>query len=113
VNVLILGGTTFVGRHIVQACLEADHRVTIFTRGKTNPQLFPEVSRLIGDRDTDLRSIEEAVRARAAAGKSFDACVDVSGYTLAQVERSLDAVSDHVGRYLFISSTLEDAINQG
>jgi hypothetical protein len=78
--------------------------VTIFTRGKTNPHLFPEVGRLIGDRDTDLRAVADAVEARTAAGTGFEGCIDVSGYTLAQVGRSLDAVADYVRRYLFISS---------
>lgn len=103
-NVLVLGGTTFVGRHIVEALLRRNHAVTIFTRGKTNTDLFPNVARLIGDRDSDVRAIEEDIRRRRAAGRSFDACIDVSCYTLAQVERSLDAMADNVGRYLFISS---------
>lgn len=103
-NVLVLGGTTFVGRHIVHALVSGGHAVTIFTRGKTNPHLFPEVARLIGDRDSNLGAIEEDIRTRRLAGRSFDACIDVSCYTLGQVERSLEAVADHVGRYLFISS---------
>lgn len=99
-NVLVLGGTSFVGRHIVATLLADGHSVSIFTRGRTNPDLFPEAEHLVGDRDGDLSSIEAAI----AHGSTFDACVDVSGYTPAQVDRSLDAVASHVGRYLFIST---------
>lgn len=101
-NVLVLGGTSFVGRHIVTALLGEGHGVSIFTRGRTNPELFPEAEHLIGDRDGDLSSIRDTI-ARDGSDR-FDACVDVSGYTPAQVDRSLDAVAPHVGRYLFIST---------
>jgi 2'-hydroxyisoflavone reductase len=103
-NVLVLGGTNFVGRHIVRELLDARHQVALFNRGKTNPDLFPDAEHLVGDRDSDLSALEATVVDRAAAGRSFDACVDVSGYTVRQVERSLEALADNVGRYLFISS---------
>ncbi len=103
-NILVLGGTQFVGRHIVQGILDAGHSVTIFSRGQTNTSLFPGVPRLMGDRNDDLTAIEEAVKTQAAAGKSFDACVDVSAYTRNHVLRSLKAVGSHVSRYLLISS---------
>lgn len=113
-NILVLGGTQFVGRHIVKAFLDAGHSVSIFSRGKTNPDLFPQATKLIGDRDSDLSAIEDAVSghrssspnsARRSNGSvGFDACVDVSGYETAQVERSLEAAGDYVGRYLYIST---------
>lgn len=99
-NVLVLGGTQFVGRHIVAALLDAGHAVATFTRGKTNPDLFPRARKLTGDRNGDVSAIEEAVGRRPG----FDACVDVSGYEVAQVERTLDVLADRVDRYVYIST---------
>ena len=65
-KLLILGGTEFLGRHAVAAALAAGHDVTIFTRGQTNPELYPEVERLRGDRDGDLGVLE---------GRSWDGVV--------------------------------------
>ena len=96
-RVLIIGGTQFVGRSIVQALLDGGHDVTLFTRGRTNPALFPRAHRIRGDRNDRLAEL----RPQAAA---FDACVDVSGFTLSQVERMLEAVGATVSRYVFIST---------
>ena len=57
-KLLVLGGTKFLGRHAVDAALAADHEVTLFTRGQTNPELFPEVEHLHGDRDGDLLALD-------------------------------------------------------
>ena len=68
----MLGGTVFVGRHIVQAALARGHDVTLFNRGRTNPLLFEGVERVQGDRERDdLADLE---------GRSWDAVVDTSGY---------------------------------
>lgn len=96
-HILIFGGTNFVGRHITQALLGAGHRVTLFTRGRTNPALYPQAGRIIGDRNGPLAGL-------ARGGTAYDACVDVSGYTLSQVERALEAVGASVRRYVFIST---------
>lgn len=56
-KLLILGGTKFLGRHLVDAALAAGHQVTLFNRGKTNPELFPQVEQLHGDRDGDLGAL--------------------------------------------------------
>ena len=103
-NVLVLGGTQFVGRHIVEHLLDGGHGVTILTRGRTNPDLYPEAEHLVDDRDGDLDALKAAIAERSAAGRSYDACVDVSGYTVRQLEASLDALASHVERYLFIST---------
>jgi 2'-hydroxyisoflavone reductase len=94
-KVLILGGTKFLGRHAVDAALAAGHEVTIFTRGKTNPELFPEVEHLQGDRDGDLGAL---------AGRSWDGVVDTSGYVPRVVRQSAELLRDAVGRYVFVSS---------
>jgi 2'-hydroxyisoflavone reductase len=105
-DLLILGGGQFVGRYIVEACvslresseaaLGRGHRVSTFSRGKTNPGLFPQAEKLIGDRQAgDL----EALR-----GRSWDAVVDVNGYLPREVRQSAELLKDRVGRYLFIST---------
>src|SRR3954452_18617059 len=93
-HILVLGGTQFVGRHVVDTALERGHEVTLFNRGQTRPELFPTVEKLHGDRDGDLSAL---------AGRSFDAVVDTSGYVPRVVQRTLDALGD-VGHYTFVSS---------
>ena len=92
VRILVLGGTSFVGRAIVADALRAGAQVTLFGRGKTGAGLFPELTRLVGDRDTgDYRAL--------SAG-SWNAVVDVSGYVPRHVGQAMDALGDRVGRYL-------------
>jgi 2'-hydroxyisoflavone reductase len=97
-NVLVLGGTQFVGRHIVEALLAAGHRVSVLTRGRTPDELPGTVERLKGDRDEGAAGLE------ALAGRFWDACVDVSGYTPRQVRASAEALRDAVKRYVFVST---------
>ena len=94
-RVLVLGGTKFLGRHTVDAALAAGHDVTIFTRGRTNPDLFPQVEHLRGDRDGDLGAL---------AGREWDAVVDTSGFVPRVVRQSAELLRDAVGRYVFVSS---------
>ncbi|HEU6445508.1 MAG TPA: SDR family oxidoreductase [Gaiellaceae bacterium] len=94
-KILVLGGTKFLGRAAVEAALERGHELTLFNRGETNPQLFPEVEKLRGDRTGDLSELD---------GRRWDAVVDPSGYLPHVVRRSAEALRDSVGRYLFVSS---------
>jgi 2'-hydroxyisoflavone reductase len=94
-RLLVLGGTKFLGRHAVEAALAGGHEVAIFTRGQTNPELFPDVEHLTGDRDGDL----DAFR-----GRAFDGVVDTSGYVPRIVRQSAELLRDQVGRYVFVSS---------
>jgi 2'-hydroxyisoflavone reductase len=93
-RILVLGGTQFLGRHTVDAALARGHEVTMFNRGQTRPELFPDVEKLRGDRDGDLGAL---------LGKSFDAVVDTSGYVPRIVRETIDALGD-VGHYTFVSS---------
>ncbi|MEM8531024.1 MAG: NAD-dependent epimerase/dehydratase family protein [Chloroflexota bacterium] len=97
-DILILGGTQFVGRHIVEACVKAGHRISILTRGKTADELPAEIERLHGDRN------EGATGLAALADRSWDACVDVSGYTPRQVRASAEQLYQNVKHYVFIST---------
>ena len=95
-QILVLGGTSFVGRAIVADALRSGSEVTLFGRGKTGTDLFPGLTRLIGDRDTGEYA--------ALGSGSWDAVVDVSGYVPRHVGQAMDALGDRAGRYLFISS---------
>ncbi|MGA5132964.1 NAD-dependent epimerase/dehydratase family protein [Streptomyces olivoreticuli] len=95
-RILILGGTSFVGRAIVEDALRNGAEMTLFGRGRTGTGLFPGVPRRIGDRDTgDYSALGEG---------TWDAVVDVSGYVPRHVGQAMEALGDRVGRYLFISS---------
>jgi nucleoside-diphosphate-sugar epimerase len=94
-RLLVLGGTKFLGRHAVEAALAAGHEVTIFTRGRTNAELFPEVQHLRGDRDGDLGALE---------GGEWEGVLDTSGYVPRIVRRTAELLRDAVGRYVFVSS---------
>ncbi|MCR9258335.1 MAG: hypothetical protein NXH95_01330 [Pseudomonadaceae bacterium] len=95
-NVLVLGGTEFLGRHLVELLLDTGHKVTLFNRGKTNPTLFDgDVEKVIGDRDGDLNLLR---------GRHFDACVDPSGYVPRLVGDSARALQGVIEHYTFISS---------
>ena len=94
-KLLVLGGTKFLGRHAVDAALADGHNVTIFTRGKTNAELFPEVEHLTGDRDGALDAL---------AGRSWDGVVDTSGYVPRIFRQSVELLRDAVERYVFVSS---------
>jgi 2'-hydroxyisoflavone reductase len=97
-EVLVLGGTQFVGRHIVEALVAAGHRVSILTRGVSPDELPPEVERLRGDRDAGPAGLG------ALAGRTWDACIDVSGYTPRQVRASAELLRDGVKQYLYVSA---------
>jgi len=84
----------FLGRAIAADALARGHELTLFTRGTTNPDLFPEAERIRGDRKRDLAAIE---------GRTWDAVIDTSGYLPADVRASAELLRDS-GRYVFVSS---------
>jgi 2'-hydroxyisoflavone reductase len=94
-KLLILGGTVFLGRHIVEAALARGHEVTLFNRGQHNPDLFPDVEKLRGDRNGDMSSL---------AGRHWDAAIDTSGFIPRVVKASTQALAESVKHYTFISS---------
>lgn len=94
-KLLILGGTRFVGRHLVEAALANGHEVTLFYRGKTNPDLFPEAEHIHGDRDSQMHLLD---------GRKWDACIDTCGYIPRHVRQSVGRLSDAVEQYTFIST---------
>ncbi|MBN2501568.1 MAG: SDR family oxidoreductase [Anaerolineales bacterium] len=94
-KLLILGGTRFLGRHLVEAALARGHEITLFNRGQSNPDLFPEVETLLGDRDGGLDAL---------AGRRWDAVIDTCGYLPRLVRASARALAETAAHYTFISS---------
>src|SRR5262245_3208427 len=97
-KILVLGGTHFVGRHIVEALVDGGHAVSIFNRGHSSDMLPAEVERVRGDRDAGPAALE------ALTGRVWDVCVDVSGYTACHVRSSTAKLRASVGQYMFISA---------
>jgi 2'-hydroxyisoflavone reductase len=95
VKILILGGTKFLGRAAVETALERGHEVTLFNRGETNPELFPDVEKLRGDRTEGLSGLD---------GRRWDGVIDTSAYFPADARRSAEALVQSAARYLFVSS---------
>jgi 2'-hydroxyisoflavone reductase len=94
-KILVLGGTGFLGPHLVEAMLQRGHTPTLFNRGKTRPGLFPDVEKLRGDRDGGLQPLQ---------GRRWDAVIDTSGYVPRVVRASAELLAPNVRQYVFVSS---------
>lgn len=94
-EILILGGTGFIGPHMVREALRRGHGVTLFNRGRTNNTLFPDLETIIGDRSNDLTGLE---------GRKWDVVIDNSGYMHHDVRASASLLAPNVEHYVFISS---------
>jgi 2'-hydroxyisoflavone reductase len=94
-KVLILGGTGFIGPHFVRVLGEAGHTLTLFNRGKRDPEAKPGVEQLLGDRNGQIGALE---------GRDWDVVIDNSGYTPKQVKATADLLKGHVKQYIFVSS---------
>lgn len=94
-RILILGGTSFIGPHQVEYAQTRGHRISLFNRGRTNPHLFPDVEKLIGDRNGDFESLK---------GKRWDVCIDNSASNPEWVRMSAGLLRDQVDHYIYVSS---------
>ena len=94
-KLLVLGGTKFLGRSVVEAALARGHEITLFNRGRTNPHLFPETEKIRGDRARDLDPLR---------GRSWDAALDMSTFQPRVVRLSVDALHEATERYVYVSS---------
>ncbi|GCE31893.1 hypothetical protein KDA_73770 [Dictyobacter alpinus] len=92
---LILGGTVFVGRHLVEAALSRGHEVTIFHRGVHEASFSRPVEQLKGNRTDDLAALR---------GRSWDVVIDTNGYVPSRVQATAQLLADSVNQYIFISS---------
>ena len=96
IELLVLGGTGFIGPHLVRHAVTRGHRVTIFTRGRHQADLPNGVERLTGDRNGQLDAL---------VGRRWDAVVDDSATNPDYVHQSAQLLKNSAGRYLFTSST--------
>ncbi|MBI9043594.1 MAG: NAD-dependent epimerase/dehydratase family protein [Anaerolineaceae bacterium] len=96
-KILFFGGTQFVGRHMVAAALAIGHEVTLFNRGKTNADLFPETEKIIGDRDQEngLDGLKN---------RKWDVVIDVNCYIPRWIKASANFLKDAVNQYIFVST---------
>jgi 2'-hydroxyisoflavone reductase len=94
-KILILGGKKFLGLALIEAILKAGHTPTLFNRGITNPDLYPEVKNLVGDRDGDLNTLKR---------RKWDAVIDTSGFVPRIVKQSAALLSNKCEIYTYISS---------
>lgn len=93
-RVLVFGGTRFLGRAVVECALGRGHTITVFHRGLSNPDLFPDATHVIGDRETDL--------ARLAKKQTFDAVVDTCAFEVPTVRKAARAIE--APYWVFVSS---------
>ncbi len=94
-NLLIIGGTRFLGYFITQTALERGHHVTLFNRGQSAPDAFPQAEQIRGDRDADIEVL---------AGREWDSVIDTSGYFPSIVRKSAQLLAGSVPHYVFVSS---------
>ncbi len=94
-KLLVLGGTRFLGRHLVQQALEQGHQVTLLHRGVSGPALFPHAQHLIADRNADLSVLHSG---------QWDVAIDTNAYVPRHVHSMAAALAGRVGVYQLVSS---------
>lgn len=95
-KILIIGGTKFLGRHLVDAALQNGHEITLFNRGKKYAdEAISDVEQIHGDRNSDLDKL---------SGRTWNAVIDTCGYLPQTVKTSAEFLKDKVSQYVFISS---------
>jgi 2'-hydroxyisoflavone reductase len=100
-KILILGGTGFIGPHMVNLAIARGHEITLFNRGRTNNELFPDVEKIRGDRrEGDLAELQTAVD----GGRTWDAVIDNSCFYPRVVNQAMDVLDKAIGQYIVISS---------
>lgn len=97
-NILVIGGTLFFGKRIVECALDAGHHVTVFSRGNQRPDFWDRVAHISGDR-TDTRDFTKKL-----AKRQFDAVIDNIAYNREQVEHALEIFRGNIGQYILTSS---------
>ena len=94
-RLLVLGGTRFLGPAVVEEATARGWEITLFNRGRSNPDMFPDLDTRVGDRDGQLDSLAEG---------EWDAVIDTSGYVPRQVALSAELLKERVGHYVFVST---------
>ena len=103
-NLLILGGTAFLGPAIVESARARNWQVTLFNRGMTNPGLFKDLEQIHGDRDPNkapgLQPLADAIK----AGRTWDAVIDTSAYVPRITRASAELLKPVVRQYVLITT---------
>ncbi len=94
-KILIIGGTRFLGRHLIAAAKARNHEITLFHRGKHLAQGIENVEEIFGNRNDDLNRLRN---------RNWDAVIDTCGYLPQTVKKSAEALKDSAAQYVFISS---------
>ncbi len=94
-DILIIGGTKFLGRALVDSAIQRGHTLTLFNRGQTNPDLYPEIEQINGDRDGEITKLGE---------RNWDVIIDTCGYVPRVVKQSVEFLKNKAKTYVFISS---------
>ncbi len=96
-KILIFGGTQFIGRRLVEMLLETEvYELTLFNRGKSMPNLFPNVKKILGNRrNEDIEQLKKG---------DWDVVIDVSSYHPKPLQRAIDILKNKVKRYVYIST---------
>ena len=94
-KILVIGGTEFVGRAFVEHAIASGHDLTLFHRGRTNPDLFPQAEHVLGDRDGGLDVLR---------GRTWDAALDTCAYVPRLARDAAQVLADAVERYVFVST---------
>ena len=94
-KVLVLGGSRFIGLHLVRLLHDGGHQVTVLNRGQTQSDLPDNVVRLIADR-TDTEQVKVALK-----DGSYDVAFDISAYTKATLKPVIEALEGRVGHFVF------------
>jgi 2'-hydroxyisoflavone reductase len=97
-KVLVIGGTQFIGRHVVNRLLAQNNDVTLFNRGKTGPELFPSLNRILGDREQD------DVRKISGLKQNWDAVIDLCAYFPKSLPSLFETLKGHAGLYVQCST---------
>lgn len=95
-KILFLGGTGFLGPYTVNAAIAQGHEVTLFNRGKTNPEMFSSLEKIKGDRNTD--------DIKKLANRKWDVVIDTSAYYPRSMNMAMEVLKDNIGQYLFVST---------
>jgi nucleoside-diphosphate-sugar epimerase len=98
VDVLIIGGTAFIGRDIVELALDAGCHVTIFSRGNQKPEFWSYINHIAGDRH-DQADVDKL------KGLQFDVVVDNIAYDASDVHNALELLKGNIGRYVLTSTS--------
>lgn len=97
-DILVIGGTRYMGRLVVQLLLDRGDHVTVFSRGNTRPAWWDRITHIAGDR-TDPGSFKSSLQ-----GKAFDAVLDMQAFRKEHVEQAVETFRGNVGRYLMVST---------